>query len=170
MSRPLCRTPMPTGWHAPSPGARTLPSVSVRVFDLFGMAAARVRDEFPDVEVVELEGDLPPVDGSTEVLFGGWDDEKLLPVLDRGLAWVQLPGTGIDGVPRDVFDRVPVVTWARGASAVPISEYVIAVMLAFVKGLPGFWLDEPPVRWNFQRMDPLAGQTLGLVGLGGIGT
>jgi phosphoglycerate dehydrogenase-like enzyme len=144
--------------------------VSVRVFDLFGMAAARVREEFPGVEVVELgEGDLPPVDGSREVLFGGWDEERLLPVLDRGLAWVQLPGTGIDGVPRDVFDRVPVVTCARGASAVPISEYVLAVMLAFVKGLPGFWIDEPPARWNFQRMDTLAGQTLGLVGLGGIG-
>jgi len=144
--------------------------VTVRVFDLFGMAAARVREEFPDVEVVDPAGPLPPLDGSTEILFGGWDDEKLLPVLERGLAWVQLPGTGIDGIPRAVFDRVPVVTCARGASAVPISEYVLAVMLAFVKGLPGFWIDAPPDRWNFQRMDTLAGQTLGLVGLGGIGS
>ena len=144
--------------------------MTVRVFDLFGLATPRIREEFPDVEVVDLSGPLPPIDGSTEILFGGWDDEKLLPVLARGLAWVQLPGTGIDGVPRDVFDRVPVVTCARGASAVPISEYVLAVMLAFVKGLPGSWIDEPPERWNFQRMDTLAGQTLGLVGLGGIGT
>jgi phosphoglycerate dehydrogenase-like enzyme len=144
--------------------------VTVRIFDLFGMAAPRVREEFPDVEVVDPTGPLPPVDGSTEILFGGWADEQLLPVLERGLAWVQLPGTGIDGVPREVFDRVPVVTCARGASAVPISEYVLAVMLAFVKGLPGFWVDEPPDRWNFQRMDTLAGQTVGIVGLGGIGT
>jgi phosphoglycerate dehydrogenase-like enzyme len=144
--------------------------VSVRVFDLFGMAAPRVREEFPDVEVVEVSDTLPPLDGSTEVLFGGWDDAKLRPVLERGLAWVQLPGTGIDGVPRHVFDLVPVVTCARGASATPISEYVLATMLAFVKGLPGFWISEPPTRWNFQRMDTLAGQTLGIVGLGGIGT
>ena len=129
-----------------------------------------MREEFPDVEVVEVSGPLPPPDGSTEILFGGWDDEHLLPVLERGLAWVQLPGTGIDGVSPHVFDRVPVVTCARGTSAVPISEYVLAVMLAFVKGFPGFWIDEPPERWNFQRMDTLAGQTLGLVGLGGIGT
>jgi phosphoglycerate dehydrogenase-like enzyme len=144
--------------------------VTVRLFDLFGMATARVREEFPDVEVVDPSGPLPPLDGSTEILFGGWDDEQLLPVLERGLAWVQLPGTGIDGVPREVFDHVGLVTCARGASAVPISEYVLAVMLAFVKGLPGFWIDEPPERWNFQRMDTLAGQTLGLVGLGGIGS
>ena len=103
--------------------------MTVRVFDLFGMAGARVRAEFPDVEVVDPAGPLPPLDGSTEILFGGWDDERLLPVLERGLAWVQLPGTGIDGIPREVFDRVPVVTCARGASAVPISEYVLAVML-----------------------------------------
>jgi phosphoglycerate dehydrogenase-like enzyme len=144
--------------------------MAVRVFDLAGMATARVREEFPDIEVVDPAGPLPPVDGATEVLFGGWDDEKLLPVLERDLAWVQLPGTGIDGVPAAVFDRVPVVTCARGASAVPISEYVLAVMLAFVKGLPDFWLHEPPARWNFQRMDTLAGQTVGIVGLGGIGS
>ena len=136
-------------------------AMTVRVFDLFGMATARVREEFPDVEVVDLSGPLPPPDGSTEILFGGWDDEKLLPVSARGLGLGAAPGTGIDGVPRDVFDRVPVVTCARGASAVPISEYVLAVMLAFVKGLPGSWIDAPPERWNFQRMDTLAGQTLG---------
>ena len=43
-------------------------------------------------------------------------------------------------------------------------------MLAFEKGFPDFWLHEPPERWNFQRMDTLSGKTLGLVGLGGIGT
>ena len=100
---------------APEPRRRAYaPGVSVRVFDLFGLAAARVREEFPGVEVVDVSGPLPPLDGSTEILFGGWDDEKLLPVLERGLAWVQLPGTGIDGIPRVVFDRVPVVTCARG--------------------------------------------------------
>ena len=38
------------------------------------------------------------------VLFGGWDDDKVLPLLERGVRWVQLPGTGIDGVPSAVFD------------------------------------------------------------------
>jgi phosphoglycerate dehydrogenase-like enzyme len=46
---------------------------------------------------------------------------------------------------------------------------VLAVMLAFVKGLPGFWLHAPPERWNFQRMGTLAGTTVGIVGIGGIG-
>lgn len=144
--------------------------MTMRVIDGVGLAAPRVRAEFPGLEVVDLSGDLPPVDDTTEVLFGGWDDDKLAPVLARGVDWVHLPGTGIDGIPADLFEQVRVVTCSRGASAVPISEYVLAVMLAFAKGLPGFWLDAPPERWNFQRMDTLAGRTLGIVGIGGIGS
>ncbi len=141
--------------------------MSLRVFNLMGPAAARLRAEFPDVEIVDV-GD-EPVTGDAEVLFGGWDDDKVLPLIERGVRWVQLPGTGIDGVTPDVLERIPVVTCARGASAVPISEYVLAVMLAFEKGFPQHWLSEPPPHWNFQRMDTLAGKTVALVGLGGIG-
>lgn len=43
-------------------------------------------------------------------------------------------------------------------------------MLAFEKGFPQHWVREPPRHWNFQRLDALAGKTLGLVGLGGIGS
>jgi phosphoglycerate dehydrogenase-like enzyme len=143
--------------------------MTVRVFEAVGVAHERLAAEFPDVEVIDATGPLPPDDVRAEVLFGGWDDDKVLALVDRGVQWVQLPGTGIDGVPAEVFRRAPVVTCARGASAVPISEYVLASMLAFVKGFPGHWLREAPSRWNFQRMDTLAGQTVGIVGLGGIG-
>lgn len=142
----------------------------MRVFNLMGFATARLRAEFPELEIVDVS-EVPPPDGvEAEVLFGGWEDAKVLPLLGRGVQWVQLPGTGIDGVAPEVFASVPVVTCARGASAVPISEYVLAVMLAFEKGFPEHWLHEPPKHWNFQRMDTLSGKTLGLVGLGGIGS
>jgi phosphoglycerate dehydrogenase-like enzyme len=61
------------------------------------------------------------------------------------------------------------VTCARGASAIPISEFVLAAMLAFEKRMPDVWLDEPPEHWNFARLGGLHGRHLGLVGLGGIG-
>ena len=142
---------------------------NVRVFDTMGMAADRLCAEFPDVEFIDASKSAPPDGGEAEVLFGGWDDAKVLPLLERGVRWIQLPGTGIDGVSAAVLDRVPTVTCARGASAIPISEYVLATMLAFEKGFPDFWLREPPATWNFQRMDTLAGKTVGIVGLGGIG-
>ena len=57
-----------------------------------------------------------------------------------------------------------------GASAVPISEWVLAAMLAFEQRLPDVWLSAPPKRWHFADLGGLHGRTLGLVGLGGIGT
>ena len=144
--------------------------MTVRVFDTMGMATERLQSEFPEVEFINASREVPADGIEAEVLFGGWDDAKVVPLLGRGVKWIQLPGTGIDGVSRDVLDRVPTVTCARGASAIPISEYVLATMLAFEKGFPDFWLLEPPDHWNFQRMDTLSGKTVALVGLGGIGT
>jgi phosphoglycerate dehydrogenase-like enzyme len=144
--------------------------MTVRVFDATGIATERLRAEFPGVEFVDASKELPPAEVRAAVLFGGWDDAKVLPLLERGVEWLQLPGTGIDGVARELLERVPLVTCARGASAVPISEYVLAAMLAFEKGFPEHWLREAPPYWNYQRMDTLAGKTVAIVGLGGIGT
>ncbi len=139
----------------------------VRVFNEIKQANERLRAEFPDVEVIDITAGLP--DGATaEVLFGGWGPNSAAAV-DRGVRWVQLSGTGIDNTKAELL-AVETVTCARGASAVPISEYVLAAMLAFGRGFPQNWLAEEPPHWNFQRMQTLAGKTLGLVGLGGIGT
>ncbi len=143
--------------------------MTVRVFDTMGMATERLRVEFPEVEIIDVSKQPPPDGVEADVLFGGWDDAKVLPLLERGVQWVQLPGTGIDGVPASILERVATVTCARGASGVPISEYVLAAMLAFAKGFPDHWLREPPAHWNFQRMETLAGTTVAIVGLGGIG-
>jgi phosphoglycerate dehydrogenase-like enzyme len=42
-------------------------------------------------------------------------------------------------------------------------------MLAFEKDFPAIWLSEPPEHWNLANLGELAGKTVGLVGLGGIG-
>jgi phosphoglycerate dehydrogenase-like enzyme len=84
-----------------------------------------------------------------------------------GVRWVQLTGTGIDRLPPEVR-AAPVLTSARGASAVAISEYVIATMGAFARNFPANWLKEAPETWFFQPAATLAGATLGLFGFGGI--
>ncbi|MGQ0824981.1 MAG: NAD(P)-dependent oxidoreductase [Actinomycetota bacterium] len=127
---------------------------------------------FPDVELIDFTSGDPP-DVQADAFFGGymgWDD--ILRWLDAsGVRWVQLSGTGIDNVPAAVFDG-RVVTCARGASATPISEWVMTAILSAAKRFPDVFLGEPPKWWNFP-VPPLAsmhGATLGLVGLGGIGT
>jgi phosphoglycerate dehydrogenase-like enzyme len=84
-----------------------------------------------------------------------------------GVRWVQLMGTGLDGVPPEVR-AVPLLTTARGASAVAISEYVIAAMGASARNFPENWLGESPNHWFVQPARLLAGATVALFGFGGI--
>jgi phosphoglycerate dehydrogenase-like enzyme len=85
------------------------------------------------------------------------------------IRWVHMLSTGIDGFPLEAAgDRT--VTCSRGASGPAIAEWVLAVMLAFEKRLPESWITAPPAEWNMSTLGALAGRTLGLVGLGAIGT
>jgi phosphoglycerate dehydrogenase-like enzyme len=130
----------------------------------------RVADEVPDVELVfvESEGE-PPGDVRGEVLLTQtWAAPNIAAVMARGVEWVHAYGTGVNRFPFDVLEGRP-LTCSRGASAVPISEWVLAVMLAFEKRLPESWIDAPPDRWNMADLGGLAGRHLGLVGFGGIG-
>jgi phosphoglycerate dehydrogenase-like enzyme len=125
-----------------------------------------LRAALPDVEVVDLGPEEPPPDLAGDVLFGGWGPHTF--VYAERVPWIQLSGTGVDKVPPELFEG-RTVTCARGASAVPISEWVLGAMLAFEKRFPEVWLTEPPEHWNFAKLGGLDGRTLGLVGLGGIG-
>ena len=136
-------------------------------------AAAQIVDAYPDTEVIEFVAGDPPAGLAADVFFGGyfaWDDIARW-VDAAGVRWVQTSGTGVDKVPRSIYDG-RIVTCARGASAEPISEWVMAAVLAWAKRMPQTWLHEPPKHWNFPRpaLDSVAGSTLALVGFGGIGT
>lgn len=107
------------------------------------------------------------------MLYGVFGNLPVYGQLDQlGVSWVQLPGTGVDAYrPLDRFSGVT-LTCARGTSATAISEFVLASMLVFEKRLHEVWLHEPPPRWNIPEssLGTLHGRTLGLIGLGGIGT
>jgi phosphoglycerate dehydrogenase-like enzyme len=141
--------------------------VSLRVINQLGPKAAEaMKAAVPDVEVIDAGAGPPPADLRADVLFGGWGPYSI--DYAQRVDWVHLAGTGVDSFPQEMFDG-RTVTCARGASAIPISEFVLAAMLAFEKHLPETWIDEPPEHWNFASLGWLNTRTLGLVGLGGIG-
>lgn len=147
----------------------------MRVLCQVGEQIARtIEESVPSAEVVVVPGDGPvPEDVYGDVvLTSAIGSPNLASVLDRGVKWVQTLGTGVDRFPLDlVGDRI--LTCSRGASAIPISEWVLATMLAFEKRLPGSWLTGKPETWNFPAggsLGGLYGRTLGLIGLGGIGS
>ena len=128
-----------------------------------------VKPQFPDVEFVEVPMTGPVPDLSGEVLFTWTRGAENLPeVLEGEFQWIHSLTTGVDDFPLElVGDRV--LTCARGAAAVPIGEWVIAVMLAFEKQLPDRWLTEPAQEWLFAPLGTLHRRRLALVGFGTIG-
>ena len=136
-----------------------------------GALAARVAAAVPDVAVVAVpsEGHHPPDVAGEVLLTLPWGSPNLAEALARGVRWVHVLGTGIDAFPVHLLDG-RLLTCSRGGSAVPIAEWVLAVMLAFEKRLPDAWIHRVPrERWGRMALGTLHGRTLGLVGLGGIG-
>ncbi len=84
------------------------------------------------------------------------------------LAWVQLVTSGTDKHPAWMLEGVPVST-ARGVAAEPIAEYVVAAIFDDAKSLATLWIDRPG-QWATRPLTAVAGATVGLVGLGAIGT
>jgi phosphoglycerate dehydrogenase-like enzyme len=130
----------------------------------------RVASEVPDSELIgiPLTG---PLDADLEgevLLTYPWDPGNLAQAMERGVRWVHAIGTGVDRFPFALLGDRP-LTCSRGASAIPISEWVLAMLLAFEKRLPEAWVGEPPERWSAMELGRLHGKTVGLVGLGGIG-
>lgn len=144
---------------------------SLRVLSSFPKEAlSQIEDACPQVEIVKIpeKGRLPFRTRGEVLLIPPWDSGNLAKVLKRGVRWVHTIGTGVERLPLDLIgDRL--LTCSRGASGIPIAEWVFAVMLAFEKDLPGSWINEPPASWNGGDLGGLYGQTLGIVGLGGIG-
>ena len=77
------------------------------------------------MDVFDITHEIP--DGVRgDVLFGGASASSL-EAMNRGVRWVHWPGTGIDDVPA-ALRSAEFLTVSRGASAVAISEYVIAAV------------------------------------------
>jgi phosphoglycerate dehydrogenase-like enzyme len=121
---------------------------------------------------IPSEGDLDPGVTGEVLLTSPTTMPNLAHVLTREVRWVHLIGTGIDRFPVELIGDDCILTNSRGLSAMPISEWVMACMLSYVKRMPDSFVTAPPERWNIPSpgFASLHGATLALLGFGGIGT
>lgn len=121
---------------------------------------------------IPMDGEIEPGVTGEVLLSTPGTAPNLAEALSRGVRWVHLIGTGIDAFRVELIGPDRILTNSRGLSAVPISEWVLACMLAFEKRLPQAWFDEAPERWNIPSspLGTLSGKTLALLGMGGIGS
>jgi phosphoglycerate dehydrogenase-like enzyme len=123
------------------------------------------------VEVVPVPPSEPvPRDVRGDVLLMSFGNDAIYDLVERGVSWVHFVGTGIDrfDVPRLARGRV--FTNSRGAVEVPISEWVLSVLLLHEKRLENVFIHEPPARWPVRTpLGTLYGKQIALLGLGAIG-
>jgi phosphoglycerate dehydrogenase-like enzyme len=150
--------------------ARISGSIVVHAGAFSGALAENLRGLLPADETVVACSDSRSVPEDAEVLVAlAGDPATISELLASSVSWAHVLGAGVDGFPLDALGQRP-LTCSRGAAAVPIAEWVLAVMLAFEKRLPESWVDAVPAHWNIASLGSLAGRTVGLVGIGAIGT
>jgi phosphoglycerate dehydrogenase-like enzyme len=134
----------------------------------------RIRRAAGEVELVvpRSDAEMRAAAEEAEVILGEPSVETIRAA--RKLKWVQHWAAGVEGLPRELIDHPCVLTNMQRVFAPVIAETVFAFVLGLTRGLvqvsvPNFrlrkWERESPV-----ALDDLYEKTMGVVGLGGIGT
>jgi phosphoglycerate dehydrogenase-like enzyme len=104
------------------------------------------------------------------VIFGSFTRADLSAA--KQLRWIQWGAAGVEGILWPELVESPVVlTNMQRIYAPVISETAIALMLALARGIPRYAVQTQQHEWRtLDGLNEVSGMTLGLVGLGGIGT
>ena len=135
---------------------------------------SRLGDALPSAERIETAA--TPAESSEAI-----DDADVVltirPVSDElsagtGPDWIQTLNSGVDAYDLDALaDRDIAVTNAAGVAANPIAEQVLGYLLVFERRInKGIRQQERDGVWRDYSAGELGGKTLGIVGVGAIGT
>jgi len=135
----------------------------------------RIRAAAPGSRIVTLsvEGRSDESVDDVEVLLQGWLSseayDRLLARAPR-LAWVHSASAGVErALTPTARERGIVITNARGVFSRPIAEYVLMMILAVSRRLPGLLELQRERTWQPLEGTELRDVTVGIVGLGSIG-
>ena len=135
----------------------------IRVWDVAQQVGVEVREGRPVGE------ELDRVLGGAEVICGLRLPPDLLSRAPR-LKWVQMLSAGVDFVDKAVRESDVIITTASGIHAVGISEWVLGISLMFAKQAPHLWANQRRRHWERFVPAELSGKTMGIIGMGSIGT
>ncbi len=133
---------------------------------------AALRSEFPDVEFAEGEELDPGQLRQVEMLFTNVPATDELVERMPELRWLHTTRTAPERylVP-SVVRRSIRVTTSRGIHGSPFAEYALSCIFALAKRLPLVVAAQLETRWEKDiRTDTVQGKTVGIVGLGAIGS
>lgn len=146
---------------------------------------AKIHEIAPDYEIVETSdtGEIANQITEWEIAVGAFPFDQLQNA--KNLRWFQQWSAGADWLldHPEVHDMEFVLTNASGVHAIPISEHIIASLLAMARNLPAAWRAQQQKLWmdgndaedsdqpTYRRSDVFeaAGKTLLMLGVGEIG-
>jgi D-2-hydroxyacid dehydrogenase (NADP+) len=153
------------------------PRLEVRAL---GQEARHLFRRYPsEAEAQTARKELAEAISWAEVLYGFWGpvlvelypNPETLRRLAPNLRWVQLTSAGVDRAARSgLLESEIMLTSASGLHATPIGEFVLCVMLMFCKGAPKFVRAQERREWVRYMPQELFGKTVGVVGMGHIGS
>jgi D-2-hydroxyacid dehydrogenase (NADP+) len=136
--------------------------------------AINVRDGSALV-AAELRGDMSARDeldallAETDVIYGLITPKDLLKRAPR-LKWLQMMSAGVDRLrDTEIWQSKITITGVSGIHTTPIGEFVLELMLMFVKKAPECFRMKVKREWRRYTPTVLRGKTVGIVGLGHIG-
>ena len=138
----------------------------------------RVREIAPDTQIIHAatDGTLDGDASDATVMLRWWISKAAFSrVLEAApqLRWIHTASAGVDNVLTPVLmERDIVLTNSAGAHAIPISEFVLAMMIAQTKRLRELAAFNAHTAWSEGRelaLGELSGTTLLIIGLGNIG-
>ena len=142
-----------------------------------GQQQATLEQEFPGATFVsapDLESQLRELPDADAVI--SWPQREALPVAQR-LRWVHCTSAGIERIrqiPELIEMDAVTLTNGRGAHAATIADHTFAFILAFTRNVRDIMEDQRAHRWEraarSQGARELSGSTLGILGLGKIGS
>jgi phosphoglycerate dehydrogenase-like enzyme len=155
------------GWHTPD-------RIILRFADDF---IAELQASYPGIEFVDAADEdaaIAAAPGAEAII--GFCSERLLAAA-RDAVWVQIFSAGAERcvpVPQVTSGKVVLTNMQKMSSPV-LAEHAVAMMLSLARGLvvygkmmpDGEWVDDGPAA---PRQQEVGGQTVLVVGLGGIGT
>jgi phosphoglycerate dehydrogenase-like enzyme len=138
-------------------------------------ALPALREEHPDIEFVHCADREALVDEMADAdIYMGWLNRDLFRA-GKNLKWVQSPSSGVNyymTIPELVEGDV-ILTSASGTHGGCLSESVIAMILAFTRGVRDCVIYQPQRKWANReirgKLVELTGSTMGIIGFGAVG-
>jgi phosphoglycerate dehydrogenase-like enzyme len=137
---------------------------------------AELKVAAPEAELVECRNEAEALEQVRDaVACYGFITPRLIRE-GRALEWVQQPSAGVEQLMEipELVQGKTILTNMQRVFGPPIADQALGYLLAFTRSLAHFVREQPSQEWRPRRpdvvLDELAGKTMLVIGLGGIGS